>query len=120
VTARDLPFLGPEAITSHTGLCGFVTGAPGVQPKPPSCLGEATWHGLVLTEDGSACIAQLSCCDEHKAAMALTAAYVHEYGTACAIYGSKMWWNSADGTSGCFIDWDTTALASAEAVPVTA
>jgi hypothetical protein len=84
-----------------------------VIPVPPACLGEATWHGVVVGADGSTLCTLLSCCTEHKAAMALTADFVHEYGTACPLEESTVWWDGQSGASGCRIDWDLSALHAA-------
>lgn len=107
-----LRFLGPEAPDSHDGCCGFRVG-----PGAPACLAEATWHGVVLTDDGTGLFTLLSCCDEHKSAMGLTADFVHAFGTACPIPEAQVWWDGPTDTSGCFVDWDMGALAAAEAVP---
>lgn len=111
-----LRFLGPEAPEAHSGYCGFRAGPKSDRPDP-ACLAEATWHGIVLTDDGAGLVTLLSCCDGHRAAMELTADCVHAFGTACPIPEAHVWWDGPPGTSGCFVDWDMGALA-ADQVPV--
>lgn len=105
---------GP-APESHNSYCNF---APG--PNAPSCLAPATWHGLILTEDCSALENVTFCCDRHLPSMRLSVDFIHAHDTACGLPGGRCMWDGSDGTSYCYIDWDTSALKLAAAEPVTA
>lgn len=105
-----LRYLGPVAPDSHDGYCGFRTG-----PDAPACLADAAWHGVVLNDDGDCLVTLLSCCNEHRAAMELTADLVHAFGTACPIPEAHVWWDGPAGTSGCFVGWDMGTLAAEQA-----
>lgn len=104
--------LKPE---SHNGYCNYMPG-----PDAPACLAEAVWHGIILTEDRTALAHVTGCCDRHRGDMARSTDFIHPHGTAC-IPAANVWWDGElDPSSGCEIDWDTTALSVAESAPVTA
>jgi hypothetical protein len=119
MTASRLAHLSTEAPESHTGFCGFRAG-PKSDPPPPACLAGATWHGIVLTDDATGVLTLLSCCDDHKPAMALTADLIHEMASACGTGEATIWWDGPNRASGCRIDWDPGHLAIALRAPVSA
>jgi hypothetical protein len=73
--------------------CGF-------SPDGPlECLDVATWHGFILTEDGTRIESMMASCDEHRVRMKADAE--HPMQSPCGITGSRFRWPE----NFCYIEW---------------
>lgn len=107
-------YLGHPLPFALSWVCGY---SP--TPGELSCLADAVWHGLAITDDGTDLIAPMASCAEHRPSMELTADFIHPMDTACGVAEATIWWDFTDGSSGCHVDWDTVARLAVElAVPV--
>lgn len=77
-THRELP-------QTMNWSCGF-----GEDTDSPRCGQPSTLHGLIV-RDGSI-LAAMSCCAEHGDVMRLSATWVHEMDSPCALPGSLFYW----------------------------
>lgn len=84
--------------------CGF-------SPDGPlECLDVATWHGFILTADGTRIDCMMAACDTHRPDM--RADYEHPMESACGLPGSRFVWPE----NLCYIEWgDDLALAGVNA-----
>ena len=64
------------------------------------CSDEATWHGFLLNEDGSAIQCMMASCDDHLSHLETN--YRHEMQSPCGVPGSRFKWPE----NHCYIDWD--------------
>lgn len=85
-------------------------------PSDETCLAEATWHGFVLDDPAQRIVAMMSCCDEHKKYMALSADFVHPMDSPCAVPGSHFRWPENE----CYLPEGEHGLTLAEMVEVSA
>lgn len=71
-----------EALNWSCGYGEFPTSLP--------CMDPAVWHGLI--QEGSRITAAMSCCDQHRPIMALSATWIHRMDSACFLPGSCFIW----------------------------
>ena len=92
-------------------VCGYAA-APGEL----HCNRDATWHAVLLNAAAKSIVAVMESCDEHVAAVKLSADYVHPLQHPCAIPGSRFHWPE----NVCVMEWDDAeAFAADLAMPVT-
>jgi hypothetical protein len=102
---RLLQDLKPEELSWS---CGFAE-----TRAHPTCLAEAVWHGFVLDDPAKRILFMMSSCDEHRAAMVLSADYIHAMGSSCAVPGSVFIWPENE----CLLpeaEFDLSAVAALE------
>ena len=71
-------------------------------PDDPKCQRDATWHGMVITDDD---LLAMESCDEHMPVMAQLAHYVHPLVHPCGVPGSLFRWPENE----CYTEWDEHA-----------
>lgn len=74
------PLLGPLSLNPYAWDCGYQA-----HPGAPTCATDAVWHGIVLGDVNESGIAGMMSCGPHKAAMALTAEYIHPLDSTCGL-----------------------------------
>ena len=107
---------GPDLSRIRTFLDPRFNWSCGFEPDGDqiTCTEPARWHG-VITDSGEI-IVMMTCCDQHRSVMALSANWIHELASVCFLPGSYFRWPENE----CFLPDSPVNAAAVEHGRVTA